>query len=307
MADASEENDEAELVPSNALPARRVLNVCCPPLFLGRRLRGVRLLRERRYWFLELRWPYRGCVAFARVQPDSSCWWCGAPAASAEHKQKRSDLIREFGPAPWANGGMELRRTDGTHTRFAGPNSKVVKFEKTLCARCNNQRSQPFDLAYDTFIKHVQEHEHKVVRNGRVDLREVYGEAWEDGSKDLRRYFAKHVGCRLAHDGIEIVPAFLAELDERPRTGCLSILCSIQMEFTITVPAVQPGRHGFPFVGIGDIDGLMDRRGRLSDVNSFLQYRWLIVGWMYAARARPRWPDAFDSPVVELPKHHVTS
>jgi hypothetical protein len=35
---------------------------------------------------------------------QGSCWWCGAPADSREHKLKRSDLVREYGTPPY--GGM---------------------------------------------------------------------------------------------------------------------------------------------------------------------------------------------------------
>lgn len=37
----------------------------------------------------------------ARYDYEGRCWWCGDPATTGEHKFKRSDLKRSFGPGAW--------------------------------------------------------------------------------------------------------------------------------------------------------------------------------------------------------------
>jgi hypothetical protein len=129
-----------------------------------------------------------------------TCWWCGSSANSREHKFKRTDIERGFGPGPYRDGrtlvkhGHDQRTSDVT-----GSKSKVFKFEPMICSRCNAERSQPFDSAYDQFMDHIFENEAAVIGSGEIDLRTVYGEDWESKRLDLARYFVKHICCRMAN------------------------------------------------------------------------------------------------------------
>jgi hypothetical protein len=80
----------------------------------------------------------------------------------------------------------------------SGPGSAEFRFAPTLCRRCNNQRSQPFDTAYDRFIEFALARRPGLVGSYRIDLAAVYGTAWAARADDLGRYFCKHIGCRLA-------------------------------------------------------------------------------------------------------------
>jgi hypothetical protein len=85
--------------------------------------------------------------------PEGQCYWCRQrPANSCEHKFKRSDLVREHGRGELrgertmvkygAEGSLDIRSTK----------SGALKFRPSLCAECNNARSQQIDEAYDRFI-----------------------------------------------------------------------------------------------------------------------------------------------------------
>lgn len=137
----------------------------------------------------------------AAESPDL-CWWCRkAPADSREHKLKRSDLVRQFETGPYP--GLVSER-DGRTRHVQGPPATLRSSRRSLCARCNNERSQPFDLAYDMFTGYLHEHERHVLASRSVDLRSVYGDDWKSGRDSLLRYMAKHVGCRLAENAIEV-------------------------------------------------------------------------------------------------------
>ncbi len=136
-----------------------------------------------------------------RLIRPGTCWWCDAGTAnSAEHKFKRSDLARDFGRGAFlADGGLaEVSGRDNQVRRIQGPSSRRLKFLPVLCARCNNTRSQPFDRAYDCFIEWVMSHEIRVLTERKIDLEDVFGPQWRPQTDDVRRYFVKHVGCRLA-------------------------------------------------------------------------------------------------------------
>jgi hypothetical protein len=129
-----------------------------------------------------------------------TCWWCGSPADSREHKFKRTDIERGFGRGPYRDDRTLVRH--GHHQRptdVTGSKSKAFKFEPMICARCNGERSQPFDTAYDQLMDHLFANEAAILESGEVDLRGLYGAEWESKGLDLARYFVKHICCRLAN------------------------------------------------------------------------------------------------------------
>lgn len=140
-----------------------------------------------------------------------TCWWCGAPADSREHRHKASDLRREFAHDEYAAGDVEIVGGKGNRT-LRSPKATPAKFGNTLCARCNNERSQPQDEAYDAFIEWYLANEHEVETTGIVRLDEIYP-TWQTGRTHLLGYFIKHVGCRVADTGYEVPDGFREYLD----------------------------------------------------------------------------------------------
>lgn len=145
---------------------------------------------------------------------DGVCWWCrGAPATTGEHKFKRTDLADVMGD----DGELVWGSRDGRRRDLRGPGALkrdrhgVIKFPKSLCDRCNNARSQPFDFAYDTFSNHLQQRSSGLRR--RVDLREVYVDDWQSSTLNLARYYGKHFGCRLVRAGIPVPESIRTFLD----------------------------------------------------------------------------------------------
>jgi hypothetical protein len=122
-------------------------------------------------------------------------------------------LVRQFGTGPYKE---VVSAKDGALRRVQGPNSRLAKFKPTMCAKCNNERSQPFDLAYDSFTSYLDDHERHVLASRSVDLRAVYGTAWEAGRDELLRFLAKHIGCRLAENEIEVPESIRGYLDGGP-------------------------------------------------------------------------------------------
>jgi hypothetical protein len=105
-----------------------------------------------------------GAAADQYRQPfDGKCWWCGAPADSREHKFKRTDLARMMeAPSDYLMWG-------GTHaermSKITGTRSGAVKFPAHLCTACNNERSQPFDGAYDQLADFVWNNTDRLVES----------------------------------------------------------------------------------------------------------------------------------------------
>lgn len=84
-----------------------------------------------------------------RYEYEGNYRWCGDAASSREHKWKKSEIKALYGPAGSQHYSLLWIGEDGNHRNVQGPDSDLMKFEKSLCAKCNNSRSQPFDLSYD--------------------------------------------------------------------------------------------------------------------------------------------------------------
>lgn len=129
---------------------------------------------------------------------EGICWWCGDTASSREHKWKKSEIKALYGPAGSQNYPLLWVGEDGKHRNVQGPDSDLMKFEKSLCMKCNNSRSQPFDLSYDRWIEYVTSKYDRIVETRVIDLRDVVDEGNEEFRLNLAKYFAKHIGCRVA-------------------------------------------------------------------------------------------------------------
>lgn len=98
--------------------------------------------------------------------------------------------------------------------RSAGK-SPQVRFEPSLCAPCNNDRSQPFDRAYQIFSDYVWGRP-SLWRARYLDMADVYGPTWQQEVVQLARYVAKHIGCRMAHERFPVPPSLSRFLDGEP-------------------------------------------------------------------------------------------
>jgi 5-methylcytosine-specific restriction endonuclease McrA len=80
-----------------------------------------------------------------------NCWICGELADSAEHKIKKSDIVKINGTGSSKKGEVLLQQGDSL-LPLQGSNSKLVKYDKILCSSCNNGFTQPFDKAHECFF-----------------------------------------------------------------------------------------------------------------------------------------------------------
>ncbi len=139
------------------------------------------------------------------------CWICGKPSATGEHRIKKSDLVERFGKGPYRGDDALVHVKEDRIRNLQGPDSNLVKYEKNLCAYCNNTFTQPFDRAYEEFIPWVMQNEAEVLKRRVIDFESVYGPDWANKQRDLFKFFAKCFGCWLDEAG-RAVPADIIEL-----------------------------------------------------------------------------------------------
>ena len=151
-----------------------------------------------------------GLVEHLLESRDGLCWWCRTrPADSREHKFKRSDLARL-----WSADGLFWHNTAGDQRVIRGlKRSRGVRFSMTMCAHCNNARSQPFDQAYAIYTDYVRTLPFDRSSSLGIDFSEIFGSEWEGPQLDVARYYVKHFGCRMAEHGVRIPDSMRAFLD----------------------------------------------------------------------------------------------
>jgi hypothetical protein len=148
-----------------------------------------------------------------RMKTPRLCWICGDPADTGEHRRKRSDLVARYGKS-WtpAQQPFVIRGDGNTRwTRIQGPDDRRIVYEQMLCGPCNSTRTKRFDQAYQQFSAWVLDSAATLHERDAIDFADIFGEAYREKTLDLLRYFAKSLGCRIAHADIE-PPAMLRQI-----------------------------------------------------------------------------------------------
>lgn len=199
--------------------------------------------------------------SMSTVADGGVCWWCGGVADSREHKFKRRDLDLAIGKCSW-QGQIAAHRRPG-EDGFSYPNSSrsnSLKFQPVLCGRCNSERSQPIDRAYDRFADFVRANGPELYRTQRLDWGRVFDHQWKVGRDDVTRYWVKHIACRLAELGIPIEPALVAFLDGSAPLAHLSLALEIRESFAIAQSDSLARGEPLHAMWIGDLLGWADRQ-----------------------------------------------
>jgi len=161
---------------------------------------------------------------YIRVDHRGFCWWCGQLADSREHKYKRSDAVGEFGGGAWRDPIVRVTH-GGKEQRIQGPNSQGLKFGRSLCRRCNNARSSPFDESYAELMLYVSDNESLILNKERFLQSTIFGRHWKEKRDDVLRFLIKHVGCRLAEERLAVPRSFDRFLDGADRRPSGVAIC----------------------------------------------------------------------------------
>ncbi len=139
-----------------------------------------------------------------------SCWICGNTATTGEHKIKQSDLRAVLG-TPTQEKPFYYHDETTKNRLVPSLRADRLKSPSRLCAPCNNQRTQPYDRAW--------QHLSDWLRNRRPPLK--VGDViradciWRQGATEQMRYvqlyFTKLTGCHLVQAEINFDRKSLAD------------------------------------------------------------------------------------------------
>lgn len=147
------------------------------------------------------------------------CWICEEnPADSQEHSIKAS-RIKQMENALLPGQNLLTPNKDGRVYPIRGKNSQVVKFGKTMCQKCNNERTKKFDQAYDHFVDFLIGNFDYFRDKRQFSWADIYA-GYDFDQRHLQRYYLKNAGCRMIDAGVEQVPQelrdYLYDLEAEP-------------------------------------------------------------------------------------------
>jgi hypothetical protein len=145
------------------------------------------------------------------------CWICGDEANTGEHLIKASDLRSVFGHVSQKNPvyfHTALRRNQP----IGGIKSNALKSDALICARCNNQRTQPYDLAWERLSDFLRNKRPAIRSGDRISLQKVFPGAIQQSMLRVHLFFVKLFGCAAVEHRfpVDIAPFSRAILQETP-------------------------------------------------------------------------------------------
>jgi len=136
---------------------------------------------------------------------DQICWICNDFANSDEHKFKKSDITSIYGKGEYSKkGNSQPIHIKNTETTIRGAKAKILTFKNVLCQKCNNERSQSWDYSYTIFSDYLRKNSSSILKEGKLNFKNIYGTEWENEITNLFKYFIKIFGCHIATGNNEV-------------------------------------------------------------------------------------------------------
>ncbi len=198
------------------------------------------------------------------------CWICKKNEIdSREHIFKKSLLgkTKNFYHVPLSEKPI---------VTIQGPGSNKMKYKANICAVCNNQLTQGFDMAYDKLYVWFKS---KIVKPRiknilTMNLSQVFGENYKSTLEDFYCYCAKSLGCRIIDAGILLPEDF-------PNPLTKENLRTLSISLCLTRPFGYKGGQVESFVNIlgkGDLLGYLQEEG--DEVRVLKAIWWENIGFL---------------------------
>jgi hypothetical protein len=131
------------------------------------------------------------------------CWICNKGGNSGEHTVKASDLRMHFGGVSQMK-PLYYHSSIKKNIPVGSINNKRFKSKALICSHCNNQRTQPFDIAWEKLHKYLSSNWKEIEKNKKIDLSKVFPGNVKRSMIDVHLFFVKIFGCRIMENLIPI-------------------------------------------------------------------------------------------------------
>jgi hypothetical protein len=174
------------------------------------------------------------------------CWICGNEARTGEHLIKASDLRAIFGSVRQTR-PVYLTSANRKNLPVKGVNANIFKSAALLCGQCNNERTQPFDRAWEALSRYLRKHG-KLAGGDRIDLSKVFPGSVHKSMLSVHLYFVKLFGCLIAGNSIPIEPFASAIVESAPHP-------KVHLALSSYVDRVPSGSAGYSDLDTAQLNG----------------------------------------------------
>ena len=131
------------------------------------------------------------------------CWICGAEAKTGEHLVKASDLRGIFGKISHRE-PLYLHTPQKRNQKVRGIKASILKSNALICAKCNNQRTQSHDRAWETLSNSVRMRKPQIKQGDRIRLNKIFPGSIKKSMIGVHLFFLKRFGCEIAEHKVPI-------------------------------------------------------------------------------------------------------
>jgi hypothetical protein len=205
--------------------------------------------------------------------PAPTCWICGSPARTREHRSKASDLRSVFG-APTQDAPLYFSTDKRRNIKVGSLKSALLKFTTPVCENCNSARTQPYDRAWQWLSEALRLRQPPIAGGQIIRPNRIFPYNTRRQMRNVHFYFLKLFGCQILEGNlpIDIKPFSEAILQQRPHSN-------VYLAFG---PALNPQT-----VGGSDVDVAM-LKDKCAFATWFYEVDNLSVNIMYAIAGEKR-------------------
>ena len=100
------------------------------------------------------------------------------------------------------------RNSTATNDRVGSAKANRLKFAKSICAECNNELTQPYDLAWKRLSSYLLFNWPAIIKRGSFDLSKPFPGGTRAAALNVHLFFLKLFGCKLHEEGngIDLTP-----------------------------------------------------------------------------------------------------
>jgi hypothetical protein len=137
------------------------------------------------------------------------CWICGDPATTGEHKTKQSDLRTSLGTPTQARPFYYHDQTT-RNRQVRSYKADFLKSASRLCAKCNNERTQPYDRAWERLSIWLRTRKPPIKPEDIIRANRIFPYQTTTKMRRVQLYFAKLTGCHLMEANLKFDVASLS-------------------------------------------------------------------------------------------------
>ena len=211
------------------------------------------------------------------------CWWCGQIGNSGEHKFKKTDVNAEFGLTFQNKENRPQLITNDKTFSLQSSSSDFIKFEKILCATCNNNKSQKFDIAYTKFVDFILSNYDYYFTKKYIDLKDIFHADWAENKLYVYSYFVKHFCCRLARNNFNISPQIICFLNgEIEYLEYINVGFQQKADMKLLLDIMEEKGYGNGYLEFGKLMYIKNINEEIDIIYTFLSRKWFKANLYYS-------------------------